>query len=81
TLGHETVGVHTLSQAVHDARETAFDLVLLDVRLPNGSGLEYISRFRAMASRPDIIIITGEGDPDGAELAIETGAWDYIEKP
>jgi len=30
---------------------------------------------------PEVIIITGFGDPDGAELAIKNGAWDYLQKP
>jgi DNA-binding NtrC family response regulator len=30
---------------------------------------------------PDVIIMTGDGDPDGAGLAIKSGAWDYIQKP
>ncbi len=81
-LEHETVCVHTLARGLEVAVcKSAFDLVLLDVRLPDGSGLEALPQFKAADSQPEIIIITGDGDPDGAELAIETGAWDYIEKP
>ena len=57
-----------------------FDLVFLDVRLPDGSGLNSLPSIRASKGQPDVIIITGAGDPDGAELAIQNGAWDYIEK-
>jgi len=35
---------------------------------------------RQSSSLPEVIIMTGAGDPDGAELAIKSGAWDYIEK-
>ncbi len=80
-LGHNTTCAHTLSQGLKIGLESAFDLVLLDVRLPDGSGLEVLPQLNSSESQPEIIIITGEGDPDGAELAIETGAWDYIEKP
>lgn len=80
-LAHETVCAHTLAHGLKAVSKFAFDLVLLDVHLPDGSGLEALSQFKAADSQPEIIIITGEGDPDGAELAIETGAWDYIEKP
>ncbi|PID40364.1 MAG: Fis family transcriptional regulator [Proteobacteria bacterium] len=81
TLKHETAHAHTLGDALQAVQTSTFDLVLLDVRLPDGSGLESLPQFKALKSRPEIIIITGEGDPDGAELAIKTGAWDYIEKP
>jgi two-component system, NtrC family, response regulator len=36
---------------------------------------------REVPSAPEVIIITGFGSPDGAELAIKNGAWDFIEKP
>ncbi|BBO66210.1 Fis family transcriptional regulator [Desulfosarcina alkanivorans] len=81
TLGHETVSAHTLSHGLEAAFGATFDLLLLDVRLPDGSGLEALPQFRATEYRPEVIIITGEGDPEGAELALEIGAWDYIEKP
>lgn len=81
TLDHATTCVHTLSNGLKAVSESAFDLVLLDVHLPDGNGLEALSQFKSSKSQPEIIIITGEGDPDGAELAIETGVWDYIEKP
>ena len=54
---------------------------MLDVRLPDGSGLEALPKIREVSYSPEVIIITGMGDPDGAELAINCGAWDYIEKP
>ncbi|BBO89036.1 sigma-54-dependent transcriptional regulator [Desulfosarcina ovata] len=81
TLGHEVSSAHTLSDGIAAANEIAFDLVILDVRLPDGSGIEALPQFRAIKPQPEIIIITGEGDPDSAELSIKTGAWDYIEKP
>jgi DNA-binding NtrC family response regulator len=80
-LGHKTDSAHSLAQGLRSAvSQRGFDIVILDVRLPDGSGLESLPLFKAALSQPEIII-TGEGDIDGAELAIETGAWDYIEKP
>ncbi len=58
-----------------------YDVVFLDVRLPDGNGLEIIGEIIAGPSNPEVIIMTGYGDPNGAELAIKNGAWDYIEKP
>jgi len=49
--------------------------------MPDGSGLEIIPKLKAVRSSPEIIAITGLGDPDEAEIAIQNGAWDYIEKP
>jgi two-component system NtrC family response regulator len=62
------------------AADHAFDVVFLDVRLPDGNGLEVLPKIDALPARPEVIIMTGYGDPNGAELAIKSGAWDYIEK-
>ncbi len=78
--GHKTIGVDTLAEATRRAGAEDFDLIFLDVRLPDGSGLDLLPRLRALPSEPEVVIITGAGDPDGAELAIMSGAWDYIEK-
>jgi two-component system NtrC family response regulator len=79
-IGHDVTVANTLKEGVRSASAHDFDVVLLDVMLPDGNGLEAIPVIRETDSRPEIIIITGLGDPDGAELAIKSGAWDYIEK-
>jgi two-component system NtrC family response regulator len=78
--GHVTAQAATLAAAAKQAEAGEFDLIFLDVRLPDGSGLDLLPRLRALPGEPEVVIITGTGDPDGAELAILSGAWDYIEK-
>jgi len=80
-LGHEATPAGTLAEGLAEARSGDYDVVLLDVRLPDGNGLEAIADLQSVASRPEVIVITGWGDPDGAESAMRRGAWDYIEKP
>jgi two-component system NtrC family response regulator len=70
----------TLSEGIQKLQNEPFDIVFLDVHLPDGDGLAALPTIRKSPSQPEVIIITGEGDPDGAELAIKNGAWDYIEK-
>jgi two-component system, NtrC family, response regulator len=79
--GHKTSCAFSLQEGLERVRAEAFDIVYLDVKLPDGNGLDILSIVREVASSPEVIIITGYGDPDGAELAIKNGAWDYIEKP
>ncbi|MDD5475011.1 MAG: sigma-54 dependent transcriptional regulator [Syntrophales bacterium] len=81
SMGHEAASANTLSDGVHMAVNGSFDVIFLDVRLPDGNGLSAIPDLKGAASRPEVIIMTGYGEPDGAELAIQNGAWDYIEKP
>jgi two-component system, NtrC family, response regulator len=79
--GTEIVCAHTIRDGLRIAAAEAFDVVFLDVILPDGNGLDSISNLRAGSSHPEIIILTGGGMPNGAELAIGSGAWDYIRKP
>ncbi len=80
-LGHHTVFTLTLEDGIKMAFTREFDVIMLDVQLPDGNGIQAISKFRELNHSPEVIIITGSGDPDGAELAIKWGAWDYVEKP
>ena len=69
-----------MTQAEAQLAEDDFDVVFLDVRLPDGNGLDLIPRIKDLPAAPELIIMTGLGDPDGAELAVRNGAWDYIQK-
>lgn len=80
-LGHEAVFTHSLAQGQKMIIGQNFDVVYLDVRMPDGDGIQWLPRFQQGPSSPEVIIMTGAGDPDGAELAIKSGAWDYVKKP
>lgn len=79
-MGHGVKFTHSLNEGIQEAVSGSYDVVFLDVRLPDGSGLRALPKIRELSDPPEVIIITGAGDPDGAELAIVNGAWDYIEK-
>ncbi|MEW6221576.1 MAG: sigma-54 dependent transcriptional regulator [Thermodesulfobacteriota bacterium] len=80
-LGHQAAGAATVAEAEALAAAGDFDVVFLDVILPDGNGLDLLPRLRQAPSCPEVIIVTGQGTYDGAALAIESGAWDYVEKP
>ncbi|MEJ5349662.1 MAG: sigma-54 dependent transcriptional regulator [Desulfosoma sp.] len=71
----------TLQDGLELASLHTFDVVLLDVVLPDGSGLKAIETFRRAPGHPEVVIMTGQGDPHGAALALKHGAWDYLCKP
>jgi two-component system NtrC family response regulator len=79
--GHDIFCAHTMQAGLSAAQSGDFSVVFLDVRLPDGNGLDALPEIRKVRSSPEVIIMTGAGDPDGAELAIKSGAWDYLEKP
>lgn len=79
--GHEPVCTHTLKDGLQEALSTSYDLVFLDVMLPDGNGLDILPSILKTTAKPEVIIITAQGNPEGAELAIRKGAWDYLQKP
>ncbi|WP_028585146.1 sigma-54-dependent transcriptional regulator [Desulfogranum mediterraneum] len=79
-MGQVPSSAHTLRQGIARAGQGDYDLILLDVCLPDGNGLEAIEQLRGLDSEPQIIIIADQGDPDGAESALHSGAWCYLEK-
>jgi len=80
-LGHEAMTAGTISEGLSMLDSKCFDVVFLDVRLPDGNGLEMLSKIQQDPEPPEVVIITGAGDEQGAELAIKNGAWDYLQKP
>ena len=80
-VDHEASHAQTLQQGLKLALSGAFDVVFLDVRMPDGNGLEAMKEILSVDFPPEIIVMTGMGDSDGAERAIRNGAWDYIQKP
>jgi len=80
-IGHQTVYCHTLKEGLVQATSLNFDVIFLDVNMPDGNGLEILPRLRDTHFPPEVIIITGVGDSNGAEMAIKNGAWDYLQKP
>jgi DNA-binding NtrC family response regulator len=57
------------------------DLVLLDIVLPDISGLEAAAQIRAIDPKLPVIFITGQGTSETAIEAMKTGAYDYLPKP
>ena len=80
-LGHESISASDLSEGRDKAARMPIDLVLLDVILPDGNGIETLPELLRSPSEPEVVMVTGQGDPEAAETAIRNGAWDYILKP
>ena len=80
-LEHQCLTARTLREALSCLRQGDIDLVFLDVRLPDGNGLDALGAISALSNPPYVIVLTGQGDPEGAELAIRSGVWDYLVKP
>ncbi len=80
-LNYSSDKAHTLHDGLQLAQLNRYDVVFLDVFLPDGNGLDILPQIMAITDPPEVIILTGKGNPDGAELAIQGGVWDYLLKP
>jgi two-component system NtrC family response regulator len=80
-LSIETAWAASLAEGLARLAAGGIDLVFLDVRLPDGNGLTALPSIRGASGNPEVIILTGVGDPEGAELAMQNGVWDYLVKP
>lgn len=64
-----------------DTIDRTFDLILLDIRLPDGNGLDFLNQLARHQKSSRVIVISGEGTAVEAFRATEIGAFDFIEKP
>ena len=70
----------TLAQARNAFEETGFDLLILDINLPDGSGLELLEQVRRTSHVPVILLTANDMEMD-IVTGLESGADDYITKP
>ncbi len=77
--GYECEHVESLQDARAIAKQFAADLVLLDMRLPDGNGLEILAEL--IAKNAAVIVMTAFGEISDAVHAIKQGAVDYLKKP
>jgi len=63
------------------ARKHAPDLIILDVRLPDGSGFDFCHRMRTLKLKQPVLMLTVRGDEMDKVLGLEMGADDYMTKP
>ncbi len=80
-MGYQSEHAPDMKTGFQMAEKSCYDIIFLDVILPDMNGLTGINRLKATGSNPEVVVITGDGDMDGAELALTNGAWDYLVKP
>ena len=78
--GFEVIQAPDLRTAIRKLEQHAIDVVLCDVKLPDGHGVEFITTIKKKYPQIEVILLTAYGNiPDGVQ-AIRNGAFDYIVK-
>jgi two-component system nitrogen regulation response regulator NtrX len=71
----------TAAEAMELLRDAAYEVVLLDIWLPDRDGLDTLVEIKALENSPEVIIISGHGTIESAVRATKLGAYDFLEKP
>ena len=77
--GYQCEHVETVQDALGVVKQFVPDIVLLDMRLPDGNGLDLLPEF--VAKNAAVIVMTAHGEVSDAVNAIKQGAVDYLKKP
>jgi two-component system, NtrC family, response regulator AtoC len=77
--GYECAHVESLQDARASAKQFSPDIVLLDMRLPDGNGIDLLAEL--VAKNAAVIVMTAHGEVSDAVYAIKQGAVDYLKKP
>ena len=80
-MGLDVDSAETLKQARAFLAQNDYALVLTDMRLPDGLGLELVREVTASNKSTPIAVVTAYGSADNAVVALKAGAFDYVSKP
>src|SRR3954451_5846041 len=75
-LGHEVASADSIAAATATLARTRFDAMVLDLKLPDGSGLDLVRRIAAESPETKVVVITAHGTVDVAVEAMKLGAFD-----
>jgi two-component system response regulator AtoC len=79
--GYQASTAYTAAEGLDVVTKRQIDLVLLDLMLPDGDGLDVLDEIRRVDSNLPVIVLTGHAGIESAVRAMKLGAYDYLEKP
>ncbi len=80
TTSFEITHAERLSEALEHLSRSEYDVILLDLSLPDSSGVETVDQMRAAVHHMPVVVLSGQDDEDTALRAIQGGAEDYLLK-
>jgi two-component system response regulator HydG len=78
--GHRVTQAEGLTAAVRALNDGTFELVVTDLRMPDGSGIDILRAVKTHCSEADVILLTAYAGWESAKEAMQLGALDYFEK-
>ncbi len=80
-MGHKATGSPNPLSGLEMLKHESFDMLILDVMLPDIGGIEFLRKIKPEFPELDVIVISGHGDMDTVIAALRGGASDYLKKP
>ncbi len=80
-MGYQFEAASSLTEGRIKAEAENYDVIFLDVLLPDGNGVDEINHFKSLSLSPEVIVITSYADLSGAATVLERGGWEYLTKP
>ena len=80
-FGYQTLEAETGPEALQTLQNESIDLVLLDVHLPDMSGIEVLEKLKQAGETRSIIMMTADPQLDDVKAALRLGAYDFVSKP
>ena len=74
-------GVHCGMAALRTIRNNQYDVVVVDVKMPEIGGIELLKLIRQLPDPPPVVLMTGHGSAEDARQGRKLGAYDYLIKP
>jgi DNA-binding NtrC family response regulator len=78
---YDVAAAATIADAQEYLNKDNFDVIFLDVRLPDGDGTDLLKQIQARPTKPLVVMMTGFGSVESAVECMKNGAFDYIIKP
>ena len=79
--GYRVVAAHTAKEGIEKFGDGDFDLVILDLNLPDANGIEVLDYIKQKVRETVVLIITGHGTSEASISSVKAGAYDFIQKP
>jgi two-component system response regulator PilR (NtrC family) len=79
--GYDVESAGSVAEAWRLLESQRYELLITDMRLPDGTGLDLLARLEAAGRSEKAMVITAYGSPENAVEALKSGAYDYLTKP
>jgi DNA-binding NtrC family response regulator len=80
-VGYRVEVVDNGVKALEMIKDTPFEIVFTDIKMPDIDGLELLSAIKEYRPETEVIIVTGHGSMESAIKAMKFGSYDYLQKP